>query len=125
MAVDPLTGMTASAARELVSRAGFPAEVREAAAEVLVSLWRVMVEEDALLVEVNPLAWTAGGAILALDGKVSLDEGAALPPRARGATAGPRQRDGRWSPAARAKGLNYVKLDGHVGVVGNGAGLVM
>ncbi|WP_371779852.1 ADP-forming succinate--CoA ligase subunit beta [Streptosporangium subroseum] len=123
MEIDPLTGMTASAAHELLSRAGFPAEVREGAAEVLVGLWRVMVEEDALLVEVNPLAWTAGGAILALDGKVSLDAGAAF--RHDHAALAGQEGDGGLESRAHAKGLNYVKLDGQVGVVGNGAGLVM
>ncbi|MFD6550893.1 ATP-grasp domain-containing protein [Streptomyces sp. NPDC058398] len=92
-------------------------------ADVLVRLWQVLMREDALLVEVNPLVRTAQGQIMALDGKVTLDDNA-------------RFRQARWeveaaSPddpleaAAAARGLNYVKLDGEVGVIGNGAGLVM
>ncbi|MEU4403724.1 ADP-forming succinate--CoA ligase subunit beta [Streptosporangium sp. NPDC023963] len=123
MPIDPLTGIDESAARELVTRAGFPPDLQGAVAEVLVRLWQVMVEEDALLVEVNPLVWTAGSTILALDGKVSLDEGAAFRHEHAALTAGPG--DGGLEARARAKGLNYVKLDGRVGVVGNGAGLVM
>ncbi|GGO64279.1 ADP-forming succinate--CoA ligase subunit beta [Nonomuraea cavernae] len=114
--VDPLTGVDAATARLLAERAGLPEE----AAGTLERLWRVMVEEDALLVEVNPLIRTAEGRIVALDGKVTLDGNAAFrhdhpaPPPSAG-----------LEDRARAKGLNYVKLDGRVGVVGNGAGLVM
>ncbi|MFF3060244.1 ADP-forming succinate--CoA ligase subunit beta [Streptomyces sp. NPDC057909] len=122
--VDSNTGVTIEKAREIVAQAEFPAEVAEKVAEVMVTLWDTFVAEDALLVEVNPLAKVASGDVLALDGKVSLDENAdfrqpsheALEDKA---AANPLE------AAAKAKNLNYVKLDGEVGIIGNGAGLVM
>ncbi|WP_329323493.1 ADP-forming succinate--CoA ligase subunit beta [Streptomyces albidoflavus] len=122
--VDSNTGVTIEKAREIVAQAKFPAEVAEKVAEVMVTLWDTFVAEDALLVEVNPLAKVASGELLALDGKVSLDENAdfrqpdheALEDKA---AANPLE------AAAKAKNLNYVKLDGEVGIIGNGAGLVM
>ncbi|MER6199635.1 ADP-forming succinate--CoA ligase subunit beta [Streptomyces sp. NPDC001586] len=117
-------GVTIEKAREIVALAQFPAEVAEKVAEVLVTLWATFIAEDALLVEVNPLAKVANGDVLALDGKVSLDENAEF--RQPGheefvdhAAANPLE------AAAKAKNLNYVKLDGEVGIIGNGAGLVM
>ncbi|WP_149184973.1 ADP-forming succinate--CoA ligase subunit beta [Streptomyces sp. TRM49041] len=117
-------GVTIEKAREIVAQAKFPAEVAEQVAEVMVTLWKTFVAEDALLVEVNPLAKVASGDVLALDGKVSLDANADF--RQPGheeledkAAANPLE------AAAKAKGLNYVKLDGEVGIIGNGAGLVM
>ncbi|MFF1415626.1 ADP-forming succinate--CoA ligase subunit beta [Streptomyces sp. NPDC058289] len=117
-------GVTIEKAREIVALAKFPAEVAEQVAEVLVTLWATFIAEDALLVEVNPLAKVASGAVIALDGKVSLDENAEF--RQPGheefvdhAAANPLE------AAAKAKNLNYVKLDGEVGIIGNGAGLVM
>ncbi|MET9373115.1 ADP-forming succinate--CoA ligase subunit beta [Streptomyces sp. NPDC003035] len=117
-------GVSIEKAREIVAQAQFPAEVAEKVAEVLVTLWKTFIAEDALLVEVNPLAKVASGDILALDGKVSLDENAEF--RQPGheefvdhAAANPLE------AAAKAKNLNYVKLDGEVGIIGNGAGLVM
>lgn len=117
-------GVTIEKAREIVALAKFPAEVAEQVAEVLVTLWQTFIAEDALLVEVNPLAKVASGAVIALDGKVSLDENAEF--RQPGheefvdhAAANPLE------AAAKAKNLNYVKLDGEVGIIGNGAGLVM
>ncbi|MGN9789983.1 ADP-forming succinate--CoA ligase subunit beta [Streptomyces sp. OZ13] len=118
--VAPAEGVTAAKAAEIAAAAGLPRET----APVLESLWQVLVREDALLVEVNPLVRTTAGDILALDGKVTLDDNA-------------RFRQARWGnddatlhedpleAVAAAKGLNYVKLDGTVGVIGNGAGLVM
>ncbi|MFJ8844032.1 ADP-forming succinate--CoA ligase subunit beta [Streptomyces cyaneofuscatus] len=122
--VDSNSGVDIVKAREIVAQAKFPAEVAEKVAEVLVTLWDTFVAEDALLVEVNPLVKTKDGRILALDGKVSLDENAdfrqpgheALEDKA---AANPLE------AAAKAKNLNYVKLDGEVGIIGNGAGLVM
>ncbi|MDI9884076.1 ADP-forming succinate--CoA ligase subunit beta [Streptomyces sp. HNM0645] len=122
--VDANEGVTAEKAREIVEAARFPAEVAEQVAEILVTLWKTFVAEDALLVEVNPLAKVADGRVIALDGKVSLDANAefrqpeheALEDKA---SANPLE------AAAKAKGLNYVKLDGEVGIIGNGAGLVM
>ncbi|MFJ6478649.1 MULTISPECIES: ADP-forming succinate--CoA ligase subunit beta [unclassified Streptomyces] len=117
-------GVTIEKAREIVALAQFPAEVAEKVAEVLVTLWATFIAEDALLVEVNPLAKVASGDVIALDGKVSLDENAEF--RQPGheefvdhAAANPLE------AAAKAKNLNYVKLDGEVGIIGNGAGLVM
>ena len=133
--VDASVGVTPEKAREIVAAANFPAEVADQVADVLESLWKVFVEEDALLVEVNPLVLlksgdtpgtpgTSGGRITALDGKVSLDANAGFrqPHHAEfedKAAADPLE------AKAKEKHLNYVKLDGEVGIIGNGAGLVM
>ncbi|WKX70884.1 ADP-forming succinate--CoA ligase subunit beta [Streptomyces sp. XD-27] len=122
--VDAIEGVSIEKAREIVAQAKFPADVAEKVAEVLVTLWKTFIAEDALLVEVNPLAKVASGDVLALDGKVSLDANAEFrhPDFAEledKASANPLE------AAAKAKGLNYVKLDGEVGIIGNGAGLVM
>ncbi|MFG1943749.1 ADP-forming succinate--CoA ligase subunit beta [Nonomuraea sp. NPDC048826] len=114
--IDPETGVDEETAKRLAAGAGLP----DAAAGVLERLWRVMVEEDAVLVEVNPLICTTDQRIVALDGKVTLDDNAAYRHAWEYAEAGDGLED-----RARAKGLNYVKLDGRVGVIGNGAGLVM
>ncbi|MEU5836876.1 ADP-forming succinate--CoA ligase subunit beta [Streptomyces diacarni] len=122
--VDAIEGVTEAKAREIAEAAKFPAELVDQVAQVLIKLWDVFVKEDALLVEVNPLVKTGDGKVIALDGKVSLDAGAdfrqpdheALEDKA---AANPLE------AAAKAKGLNYVKLDGQVGIIGNGAGLVM
>lgn len=122
--VDANEGVSIEKAREIVAQAAFPAEVAEQVAEVLVTLWKTFVAEDALLVEVNPLAKVADGRVIALDGKVSLDANAEFRQPSHEeledkAAANPLE------AAAKAKGLNYVKLDGQVGIIGNGAGLVM
>ncbi|SHK63764.1 ADP-forming succinate--CoA ligase subunit beta [Actinacidiphila paucisporea] len=124
VAVDALEGVTPEKAAEIVAAAKFPADIADQVADVLQQLWTVFIKEDALLVEVNPLVKTGEGKIVALDGKVSLDENAAF--RQPGhealedkAAANPLE------AKAKAKGLNYVKLDGEVGIIGNGAGLVM
>ncbi|MFG3055636.1 ADP-forming succinate--CoA ligase subunit beta [Kitasatospora sp. NPDC048239] len=122
--VDANEGCTPEKAAEIVAAAKFPAEIADQVADVLQKLWKVFIAEDALLVEVNPLIKSGDGKIIALDGKVSLDENAefrqpdheALEDKA---AANPLE------AAAKAKGLNYVKLDGQVGIIGNGAGLVM
>ncbi|MFI6389753.1 ADP-forming succinate--CoA ligase subunit beta [Nonomuraea sp. NPDC050547] len=116
LAVDPVAGVDAGVAQQLVAKAGLP----EAAAATLQRLWDVMVAEDALLVEVNPLILTTDQRIVALDGKVTLDDNAAFRHERV-----PEELTGGLEDRARAKGLNYVKLDGRVGVIGNGAGLVM
>ncbi|GAA3475087.1 ADP-forming succinate--CoA ligase subunit beta [Nonomuraea roseola] len=123
VAIDPLGGVDGA---QLARRSGLP----EAAGPVLERLWRVMVEEDALLVEVNPLACTTDQRIVALDGKITLDDNALF--RHAGEDACPvtewigGEHLGEGLEArARRRGLNYVKLDGQVGIVGNGAGLVM
>jgi succinyl-CoA synthetase beta subunit len=122
--VDAITGIDAAKAAEIAAEAGFPEDIRGAVADVIVALWGVFVAEDATLVEVNPLVRTEDGAIIALDGKVSLDDNAAF--RHPGHTE--LEDKGAADPLearAQAKNLNYVKLDGQVGVIGNGAGLVM
>ncbi|MCL6669087.1 ADP-forming succinate--CoA ligase subunit beta [Streptomyces panaciradicis] len=117
--VDPAEGVTSAKAAEIAEAAGLPART----VDVLVRLWEVLVREDALLVEVNPLVRTKGGRILALDGKVTLDDNARFRQSRWGAD--DVEHDDALEAAAAAKGLNYVKLDGGVGIIGNGAGLVM
>ncbi|MEU9366370.1 ADP-forming succinate--CoA ligase subunit beta [Streptomyces avermitilis] len=117
--VDPAEGVTASKAAEIAEAAGLPLGT----VDVLVRLWEVLIREDAVLVEVNPLVRTARGQILALDGKVTLDDNARFRQTRWGAEAA--EHDDQLEAAAAAKGLNYVKLDGEVGIIGNGAGLVM
>ncbi|MEV5696715.1 ADP-forming succinate--CoA ligase subunit beta [Streptomyces anthocyanicus] len=117
--VDPATGVHTATAVRIADAAGLPPQT----VDTLVRLWKVLVREDALLVEVNPLVRTAEGRIVALDGKVTLDDNARFRQSRWGET---RQEDADSLEArAGAKGLNYVKLDGEVGVIGNGAGLVM
>ena len=122
--VDPLVGVDPAKAREIVDAARFPDEVKDEIARVLERLWVVYRDEDATLVEVNPLVRTADGAIVALDGKVSLDDNAAFRHPAHAALEDATLAD-PLEAKAKAKGLNYVKLDGQVGIIGNGAGLVM
>lgn len=124
VAVDPQVGIDAAKAAEIVAAAGFADDVAGQVADVIQKLWTVYREEDATLVEVNPLVRTQDGRIVALDGKVTLDANADFrhPDHAEledAAAADPLE--------ARAKeaDLNYVKLDGQVGIIGNGAGLVM
>ncbi|MFF5965498.1 ADP-forming succinate--CoA ligase subunit beta [Streptomyces collinus] len=117
--VDPAEGVTSAKATEIADAAGLPPQ----AVDVLVRLWEVLVREDALLVEVNPLVRTGEGRILALDGKVTLDDNARFRQARWGAD--DTGHDDPLEAAAAAKGLNYVKLDGEVGIIGNGAGLVM
>ncbi len=122
--LDPVEGITGAVAQRIVAEAGFLPDDHARVAEVLKKLWRVFKESDATLVEVNPLVRTGAGEIIALDGKVTLDANADF-------------RHPEWVPyddstgdvdlerQARELDLNYVKLDGTVGVIGNGAGLVM
>ncbi|MER6165136.1 ADP-forming succinate--CoA ligase subunit beta [Streptomyces violaceorubidus] len=117
--VDPATGVHTATAVRIADAAGLPPQT----VDTLVRLWMVLVREDALLVEVNPLVRTAEGRIVALDGKVTLDDNA-LFRQSRWGEERPASEDSLEARAA-AKGLNYVKLDGEVGVIGNGAGLVM
>ncbi|GAB7031539.1 ADP-forming succinate--CoA ligase subunit beta [Streptomyces sp. NPDC021749] len=122
--VDANEGVSIEKAREIVAQAKFPAEVAEKVAEVLVTLWKTFIAEDALLVEVNPLAKVASGDVIALDGKVSLDANAEFRQPEHEALED-KDAANPLEAAAKAKGLNYVKLDGQVGIIGNGAGLVM
>ncbi|MEU3840403.1 ADP-forming succinate--CoA ligase subunit beta [Streptomyces sp. NPDC028635] len=117
--VDPAEGVTSAKAAEIAAAAGLPPQT----VDPLVRLWQVLVREDALLVEVNPLVRTREGQILALDGKVTLDDNARFRQARRGSD--DCGHDDPLEAAAAAKGLNYVRLDGEVGVIGNGAGLVM
>jgi succinyl-CoA synthetase beta subunit len=124
VAIDASVGVDEAKAREIVERAGFPADVADQVVDVVVKLWIAFVSEDATLVEVNPLVRTPEGDVLALDAKVTLDGNADF--RHPGhvdfvdiAAEDPLER------AAKEKDLNYVKLDGEVGIIGNGAGLVM
>jgi succinyl-CoA synthetase beta subunit len=122
--VDALEGVDDAKAAEIVAAAGFPADVADQITVVLQRLWDVMGREDATLVEVNPLVKTPEGVILALDGKVSLDENADY----RHASHVDLADNSMVDPIeTRAKNLdlNYVKLTGEVGIIGNGAGLVM
>ena len=122
--VDPNEGISLDKAIEIVRKGGFPTDVEKSVAEVLVTLWTTFQSSDATLVEVNPLVKTADGRIIALDGKVTLDDNAAFrhPDHESlidHASTNPLE------ALAKEKDLNYVKLDGEVGVIGNGAGLVM
>ena len=121
--VSPLTGVDAGKAQEIIAAGRIPAEAAEGAALLAERLWAMFADEDATLVEVNPMALTEDGQVLAVDGKVTLDDNAAF-----------RQEHARFADTsntdpiearAREKHLNYVKLDGEVGIIGNGAGLVM
>jgi succinyl-CoA synthetase beta subunit len=122
--VSPLEGITLDVAKDIAVKAQFPAELVDKVAPVLVSLYEVFISEDATLVEVNPLVLTEGGDIIALDGKVTLDENAAFRNPHHLALADKASAD-PLEEKAKAHDLNYVKLDGEVGVIGNGAGLVM
>ncbi|MGI5402402.1 ADP-forming succinate--CoA ligase subunit beta [Streptomyces sp. CA-135486] len=117
-------GVDLAKAREIVAAAKFPADVADQVADILVTLWKTFIEEDALLVEVNPLAKVADGRVIALDGKVSLDENADFR-QPEHAALEDKDAANPLEAAAKAKNLNYVKLDGEVGIIGNGAGLVM
>ncbi|MGH3436143.1 MAG: ADP-forming succinate--CoA ligase subunit beta [Sciscionella sp.] len=124
VAVDPIVGVDRASATQIVTRGGFPAEVVDAAADVVVALWDVFTGEDATLVEVNPLVRDPQGRIIALDGKVTLDENAGFRHESHAGLVDARAED-PLEAKAKARGLNYVKLDGSVGIIGNGAGLVM
>ena len=124
VAVDAITGCDQAKADEIVAAAGFPADVAAEVSSVLLALWQVFTAEEATLVEVNPLVLTEDGDIVALDGKVSLDENAAFRHPNHEALVDSGAED-PLEAKAKALGLNYVKLDGEVGVIGNGAGLVM
>jgi succinyl-CoA synthetase beta subunit len=122
--VDATVGVDTAKATEIVDAAGFPAEVRDQVIAIAVQLWDTFAKEDATLVEVNPLAKAPDGTVLALDAKVTLDENA----RFRHPQHDELEDSASADPleaAAKEKDLNYVKLDGEVGIIGNGAGLVM
>ncbi|MFW0180874.1 ADP-forming succinate--CoA ligase subunit beta [Rothia sp. P5766] len=122
--INPIEGISPAKAAEIVETAGFAEDTRQAVAAVLVKLGEVYKKEDATLVEVNPLVKTGDGKILALDGKVSLDDNAEF--RQPGhETLVDKSAENPLEAKAKENELNYVKLDGQVGIIGNGAGLVM
>ena len=124
VAVDPNVGIDAAKAEEIVEAAKFDAETGAKVAPVLQKLWDVYREEDATLVEVNPLVKTGAGDIVALDGKITLDDNAEFRHEAHAELVDVTSED-PLETKAKALDLNYVKLDGEVGIIGNGAGLVM
>jgi succinyl-CoA synthetase beta subunit len=123
--IDPVAGVDAEVARSIVTEGRLPAEVADQAADVIVKLWDVFTSEEATLVEVNPLVRTPDGRVMALDGKVTLDDHADFRHRDVHDTYRDMAATDPLEVAAKEKDLNYVKLDGSVGIIGNGAGLVM
>ena len=121
--VSPLTGVDAAKAAEIIAAGGLPEEARAGAAALAERMWAVFTDEDATLVEVNPLVLTGDGRVIALDAKVTLDDNAAF--RQNFAQFADPSATDPLEARAKAKHLNYVKLDGAVGIIGNGAGLVM
>ena len=122
--IDPNKGIDKAKALDIAKSGQFPADVQEQVADVLIKLWAAFVAEDATLMEINPLVKTEDGKVVALDGKVTLDENAGFrQPKHESlidhASTNPLE------ALAKEKNLNYVKLDGEVGIIGNGAGLVM
>lgn len=122
--VDASIGVDAAKAAEIVDAAGFAPEVRDQVIAIAVQLWDAFAKEDATLVEVNPLAKAPDGTVLALDAKITLDENAGFRQPAHEALEDAAAAD-PLEAAAKEKDLNYVKLEGEVGIIGNGAGLVM
>ena len=123
--VDPLTGIDAAKALEIAKAGGFDDELAPKVADVFVKLYNVYTGEGATLVEVNPLIQDAAGNIIALDGKVSLDDNATEVRHPEHEELEDKDAADPLEAKAKASGLNYVKLDGQVGIIGNGAGLVM
>jgi succinyl-CoA synthetase beta subunit len=124
IAIDPIAGVDKSKALEILQQGNFPSVIIDEAADVVVKLWETFVAEDATLVEVNPLVRDPQDKIVALDGKVTLDENASFR-QPRQAEFVDKQTENPLEAKAKASDLNYVKLDGQVGIIGNGAGLVM
>ena len=122
--IDATVGVDEAKARDIVTRAAFPAEVADQVVAIAVKLWQAFVAEDATLVEVNPLARVAGDRVLLLDAKVTFDENATFRHPDHEALAD-RSAVDPLEQRAKERDLNYVKLDGEVGIIGNGAGLVM
>jgi succinyl-CoA synthetase beta subunit len=124
IAVSAVDGISAIKAKEIVAAADFPLDVADQVVEVLLKLWEVFQSEDATLVEVNPLVKTKDGKVIALDGKITLDDNAQFRQPDHAALIDHASTNALEAAAAE-KDLNYVKLDGQVGIIGNGAGLVM
>jgi succinyl-CoA synthetase beta subunit len=121
--VSPLTGVDPTKAADIIAAGRLPEEARAGAAALAERMWAVFTDEDATLVEVNPLVLTGGGEVIALDAKVTLDDNASFRQNLEYSAEPPVVNPLESRP--RAKHLNYVKLDGQVGIIGNGAGLVM
>ena len=124
ISINPITGVDQIKAKEIAQKAGIPTEVLTQVAELIEKMWKAFIEVDATLIEINPLVRTNDDRIIALDGKVTLDDNALFrhPDFEKfidTANVDPLE------TRAKEKGLNYVKLDGSVGIIGNGAGLVM
>ncbi|GAA0923439.1 ADP-forming succinate--CoA ligase subunit beta [Nonomuraea longicatena] len=122
--ISAITGVDRRFAREIAIMGGLPEKSLDGAAELIEKLWCAFVDEDATLVEVNPMILSADGEVKALDGKVSFDDNAAFRQKEHEAYADKAAED-PLEAKAKEKDLNYVKLDGDVGIIGNGAGLVM
>ena len=122
--VDALAGVDLAKAQEIAAAARFAPDVAPQVADILVTLWQAFVGADATLVEVNPLARLADGSVAALDGKVTLDDNANFRQPDNASYVDVESTD-PLERRAKEKHLNYVKLDGSVGIIGNGAGLVM
>jgi succinyl-CoA synthetase beta subunit len=123
--IDAGVGVTPEIAGEIADKAGFPADLRDQLVDTFVKLWDAFVAEDATLVEVNPLVRTPEGKVLALDAKVTLDENASFRQAANAEAFADVAAVDPLEQRAKESDLNYVKLDGAVGIIGNGAGLVM
>jgi len=122
--IDPNQGIDKAKALEIAKSGQFPADVQDQVAEVLIKLWAAFVAEDATLMEINPLVKTEDGKVVALDGKVTLDDNAGFRHPSHEALVDHASTN-PLEALAKEKDLNYVKLDGEVGIIGNGAGLVM
>jgi succinyl-CoA synthetase beta subunit len=122
--IDPIAGVDRAKAAEIAAAGKIPEAVADQAADVIVKLWETFVAEDATLVEINPLVRDPQDKVVALDGKVTLDDNAGFRHPGHAGLVDERTED-PLEAKAKAKHLNYVKLDGAVGIIGNGAGLVM
>jgi succinyl-CoA synthetase beta subunit len=122
--IDPNIGIDNAKAIDIVKRGQFPADVVDQVADVLIKLWDAFVKEDATLMEINPLVKTADGKIIALDGKVTLDDNSSFRHLEHEKLVD-HSATNPLEALAKERDLNYVKLDGQVGIIGNGAGLVM
>lgn len=124
VAIDPNVGITPEISAQVVKAGGFPDDVSDQVAKVLRQLWQAFVAEDATLMEINPLVKTSDGRVIALDGKVTLDDNASFR-HPNHAQLIDNDATDPLEKLAKEKDLNYVKLQGEVGIIGNGAGLVM
>jgi succinyl-CoA synthetase beta subunit len=122
--IDPNKGINKAQALEIAKGGQFPADVLDQVGDVLVKLWQAFIKEDATLMEINPLVKTIDGKVIALDGKVTLDDNAIFRHPEHEALVD-HDATNPLEKLAKEKDLNYVKLDGQVGIIGNGAGLVM